>query len=160
MKPASIKEIKEEAQTLTPVALLDITMRLGRFKKENKELLTYLLFYKQDEEKYVAEIKESLHVMFTEVNVKAAYITKKNLRKILRTTNRFIKYTSEKTSEIELMIFFIEEFNSLGINLAKNAALQKMHTSIMTRIEKGVLSLHEDLQYDYNKHFRQLKSES
>lgn len=157
MKPASIKEIKEELQTLQPSDLADIIMRLGRFKKENKELLTYLLLYKYDEEKYVAEIKETLHIMFTEVNVKASYITKKNLRKILRTTNRFIKYTSEKTTEIELLLFFIEEFNALELQISKNVTLQKLHSSIMIRIKKGILTLHEDLQYDYNKQFSQLK---
>ncbi len=159
MKPASIKEIKEELKGLSQATLAETIMRLGRFKKENKELLTYLLLYKNDEEKYVAEIKESLHVMFTEVNIKTSYITKKNLRKILRTTNRYIKYTSEKSTEVELMIFFIEEFNELGINISKNATLKKMHSTIMSRIEKGILSLHEDLQYDYNKKFKLLLGE-
>lgn len=156
MKAASIKEIKEEIQTLNPAVLTDIIMRLGRFKKENKELLTYLLLYKNDEGKYIAEIKESLHIMFTEVNVKAIYITKKNLRKILRTANRYIRYTSDDLTEIELLIFFIEEFNGLGINIEKNVTLQKMHTSVLARIQKAILLLHEDLQYDYNKQFKLL----
>lgn len=159
MKPASIKEIKEELQTLTPGTLCEIIMRLGRFKKENKELLTYLLLYKNDEERYIQEIKESMHIMFTEVNVKASYITKKNLRKILRSTNRYIKYTSETTSEIELLMFFIEEFNGLELNISKNITLQKMHNSILSRIQKNILSLHEDLQYDYNKKYETFKEE-
>lgn len=136
--------------------LSEVIMRLGRFKKENKELLTYMLLYKNNEERYISEIKESMHVMFTEVNVKAAYITKKNLRKILRTINRYIKYSSEKATEIELLMFFIEEFNGLEINISKNASLQKIQTSVMTRIQKNILLLHEDLQYDYNKRFLKL----
>lgn len=159
MKPASIKEIKEELQALNPATLSDIIMRLGRFKKENKELLTYLLLYKNDETRYIAEIKESMHIMFTEVNVKASYITKKNLRKILRSTNRYIKYTSANETEIELLMFFIEEFNGLGINISKNVTLQKMHASVMTRVQKSILSLHEDLQYDYSKRFEELKEQ-
>lgn len=157
MKPASIKEIKEELQALNSPDLADLIMRLGKFKKENKELLTYLLLYKQDEQRYIAEIKESMHIMFTEVNIKASYITKKNLRKILRTTNRYIKYTPEKETEIELLFFFIEELNGLGINIPKIAALQKLHASVMSRIQKNILSLHEDLQYDYNRKFEELK---
>ena len=157
MKPASIKEIKEELQALNSPDLADLLMRLGKFKKENKELLTYLLLYKQDEQRYIAEIKESMHIMFTEVNIKASYITKKNLRKILRTTNRYIKYTPEKETEIELLFFFIEELNVLGIDIPKIAALQKLHATVMSRIQKNILSLHEDLQYDYNKKFEELK---
>ena len=157
LKPASIKEIKEELQALNSPDLADLLMRLGKFKKENKELLTYLLLYKQDEQRYIAEIKESMHIMFTEVNIKASYITKKNLRKILRTTNRYIKYTPEKETEIELLFFFIEELNVLGIDIPKIAALQKLHATVMSRIQKNILSLHEDLQYDYNKKFEELK---
>ena len=142
---------------MNSLAQSEVILRLARFKKENKELLTYLLLYKNDEEKYVAEIKESMHIMFTEVNVKSSYIAKKNLRKILRSANRFIKYTSESSTEIELLIFFIEEFNDLEMNVSKNTALQKMHASVMTRIQKSILLLHEDLQYDYNKRFAALK---
>lgn len=157
MKAASIKEIKEEVQTLNPAALSEIIMRLGKFKKENKELLSYLLLYKNDERRYIAEIKESMHIMFTDVNIKASYITKKNVRKILRSTNRYIKYTAEKETEIELLIFFIEEFNGLGLNISKNITLQKMYSSVMSRIQKSILALHEDLQYDYSKRFAKLQ---
>ena len=42
MKAATVKEIKTELENLSPAALLPLTLRLAKFKKENKELLTYL----------------------------------------------------------------------------------------------------------------------
>jgi len=58
MKAATINEIKQELQSLPPVRLSEICLRLAKFKKDNKELLTYLLFEAQDEEEYKKNIKE------------------------------------------------------------------------------------------------------
>ena len=44
MKAATLNEIKQELTNLPSTRVLDLCLRLGRFKKENKELLTYLLF--------------------------------------------------------------------------------------------------------------------
>ena len=40
MKAATIHEIKQELVTLKPAALSELCLRLAKFKKENKELLT------------------------------------------------------------------------------------------------------------------------
>ena len=50
MKTASIQELKQELQATSQTKLLDLCLRLAKFKKENKELLTYLLFEAHDEE--------------------------------------------------------------------------------------------------------------
>lgn len=151
MKTASIKELKLELETLDEKRLLEITVRLAKFKKESKELLTYLLFEANDETSYVAGIKETLHLMFTEVNVKSLYITKKNLRKIIRTANRYTKYSQVPTTEIEVLLYLLMEIKDLNIDLKKSTALMNIYNSVLKKIEKGVLSLHEDLQYDYKK---------
>ena len=41
MKPATVHQLKRELQTRTPDELLQLCLRLAKFKKENKELLTY-----------------------------------------------------------------------------------------------------------------------
>lgn len=156
MKADSIKNIKQELESIAPARLLELTMRLAKFKKENKELLTYLLFEAHNEQGYVSGIKETLHLMFTEVNVKSLYITKKNLRKIIRTANRFIKYSSNPVIEVEILIYICEEIKELDIDLRKSTALQNIYTGLLKRIEKNILLLHEDLQYDYLKEFKNL----
>jgi hypothetical protein len=157
MKTASVKEIKQEIENIPPARLATLFLKLVKFKKENKELLTYLLFESHDEAGYVAGIKESLHLMFTEVNVKSLYITKKNLRKIVRNANRFIKYSDQPTTEIEVLLYVCEEIKQLGINLTKSPALQNIYTGLLNKIYKNIELLHEDLQYDYLKEFDKVK---
>ncbi len=60
MKPASAKEIRDELKHQDREALLQIVLRLSRFKKENKELLTYLLFDANDEEEYKQKVKAEM----------------------------------------------------------------------------------------------------
>ena len=43
MKAVSVKELSQELLNRSPKELRDLCLRLSRFKKENKELLTYLL---------------------------------------------------------------------------------------------------------------------
>ncbi len=57
MKAVTIKELKQELNHLSPKEVMDLCLRLSRFKKENKELLTYLLFEASDEAHYIESVK-------------------------------------------------------------------------------------------------------
>ncbi|MEX0362048.1 MAG: hypothetical protein AB3N10_13795, partial [Allomuricauda sp.] len=57
MKASTIAQLKKELQHRSPDELLNLCLRLGRFKKENKELLTYLLFEADHEEGYIESVK-------------------------------------------------------------------------------------------------------
>ena len=93
MKSATIHEIKQELLTVKPAALVDLCLRLGRFKKENKELLTYLLFEAHDEAGYIRGIKEEIDNHFSEINLSHLYFAKKSLRKIARIINKYSRYS-------------------------------------------------------------------
>jgi hypothetical protein len=157
MNIASSKELKNELESLRDADLVKICLRLSRFKKENKELIHYLLFESRDEQAYISRVKQSLHVMFTEVNIKNLYIAKKNIRKIIRTANRFIKYSGISATEIEILLFVCQEIKGLGLNMLKSQALLNLYTSQLNKIHKGIQTLHEDLQYDYLKEFGKLQ---
>jgi hypothetical protein len=58
MKAVTVKELKEELTNYTPKELRELCLRLARFKKENKELLTYLLFESSDEALYIESVKK------------------------------------------------------------------------------------------------------
>ena len=53
MKPSSISQIQKELTTFDQPQLIDVCMRLAKYKKENKELLSYLLFEEYDENKFI-----------------------------------------------------------------------------------------------------------
>ena len=68
MKAVTVKKIKDELHYRSQSELINLCMQLSRFKKENKELLTYLLFEASDEESYVQSVKELINELFDEVN--------------------------------------------------------------------------------------------
>src|SRR5438105_4488438 len=106
MKAASLNELQKELATLPLKQVLEICSRLIKYKKENKELLTYLLFEARDEESYIKNIKNEIDFQFREMNRSNLYLAKKSLRKILRMINKFIRYSGEKQTEIELRIHY------------------------------------------------------
>ena len=60
MKAASIADIKKELKEKSISELIELNLRLTRFKKDNKELLSYLLFEQHDWPAYVQSIKEEM----------------------------------------------------------------------------------------------------
>ena len=154
MKAATLKEIKTELSTLHPVKVLNLCMHLAKYKKENKELLTYLLFEAYDEQSYIKEVKDQIDEQFEGVNKSSLYLAKKTLRKILRATNRFIKYSGSKQTEVELLIYFCKKIRKSGMPLRANTALGNLYQRQMKRINKALATLHEDLQYDYSEEMK------
>jgi len=157
MKTASLKEIKTELENLPPAMLLDLCLKLTKFKKENKELLTYLLFEAHDEKSYVQSVKEILDELFLTVNKTQLYFAKKTIRKIVRMANRFIKYSNSKTTEPDILLHICEKINELNLNLQKNTALQNIYFSQIKKIRKAIDLMHEEEQYDYLKMLENLE---
>jgi hypothetical protein len=151
MKTASLKEIKIELENTPPEKLLELCLHLIKFKKENKELLTYLLFEEGNEGSYVASVKEVLNDLFDTVNKTQLYFAKKTIRKIVRIANRYIKYSDSKTTEPDILIHVCEKINDLNLDLKKNTALHNIYLSQLKKIKKAVSGMHEDEQYDYLK---------
>jgi len=157
LKVASVNEIKNELKTMAAQDLAEICLRLARFKKENKELLNYLLFESRDEQGYLREAKNDITEQFNEVNQSNLYFAKKTIRKILRLTNRYIKYTASSDTEIELLFHFCITLRESGIPFHKSTALNNLYLAQVKKINKIIGSLHEDLQYDYLKMMRVLE---
>jgi hypothetical protein len=149
MKAASSHEIKQELKELSPGRLVDLCLRLARFKKENKELLTYLLFEADDMETYTAGVKQEMDENFAEINTSNIYYAKKSLRKILRTVNKYIRYTGSKQAETELLLHFCAKLKQSGIPFQKSNALNNLYHAQLKKIKAAIATLHEDLQYEY-----------
>ncbi len=156
MKAAYISQLKQEMKNRSSNELLDICLRLARFKKENKELLTYLLFEVQDEQTYIDSIKKEIDRQFQEINKSNVYFAKKSIRKIVRTTNKFIRYSGRKQTEVELLMHFCKRLKDFGIPLDKSIALNNIYIRQIQKIKKAISTLHEDLQYDYGEELKPL----
>ena len=149
MKASTINELKQELVNTPASTLVELCLRLARFKKENKELLTYLLFEAHDTPAYIKSVKEAMAVQFADINKSNVYYVKKTLRKILRTAKKYIRYSGQPIIEIELLIYFCESMKELNISIDKNPVLHNIYQNQLKNIHKALKGLHEDLQYDY-----------
>ncbi|HEX5153285.1 MAG TPA: hypothetical protein VFW07_17665 [Parafilimonas sp.] len=156
MKAASIQELKQELQHASVKEITELCLRLARFKKENKELLTYLLFEASDVEAYTMNIKAFMDEAFKEVNTVNLYFAKKNLRKILRQVNKYIKFTGNKQTEAVALIHFCLLLKESGINMQKSTALNNMFTQQVKKIKAAIAVLHEDIRYDLDKEMEKI----
>lgn len=157
MKAASIHEIKQELNSVAPAKLLELCLRLAKYKKENKELLTYLLFEAHDEAAFIVAVKDDMREQFSQINHSNLYFAKKSVRKILRTTAKYIRHTGSKQAEVELLLFFCSTLVDSPIPIHKNTVLNNLYQFQLKKIEKVIATLHEDLQYDYLKALTQLQ---
>jgi len=158
MKAASLKEIKSELNHRSSQELLAICLRLAKFKKENKELLTYLLFESENEEAFKQSIKEKLDFDFEAINTKTYFYIKKSVRKILRELKKFIRYSQNKETEVELLLYFCEKLKEFKPSIKRNMTLVNLYNRQLEFISKKIKTLHEDLQYDYQLELENLKS--
>ncbi|MCE1197834.1 MAG: hypothetical protein LWW85_02600 [Marinilabiliales bacterium] len=156
MKAATLKEIRTELGTLHQRRLEELCLKLIRYKKENKELMTYLLFEAADEWNFVRSVKEDLDRMFDETKKGSSYQQKKQIRKILTEANRFIRYSGVKQTEVEIRIHFCKKLRKTGIPLHVNTTLGNLYFRQVLTLRKLVASLHEDLQFDYSEELERL----
>ncbi len=158
MKAASLSDIKRELKQRNPEEILAICLRLGRFKKDNKELLTYLLFEAGDESSYIKLLKEDIDDMMDEINMSHLYYVKKGLQKIVRSLNKSLRYSGQKQTEVEVRLYFCQCTLSSGIAISRHTTINNLFHREIKRIEKALSSLHEDYQADYQLEIDRLLS--
>lgn len=153
---ASLHEIKKELHTLDTETISGLCMRLAKFKKENKELLNYLLFEAHHEQAYIASVKEAIDELFATLPPRNLYLIKKTLRKILRFVNKQIKYSGIKETEVELRIYFCSKVQEAKIPLTPGTVLFNLYRQQLTKINAMLNKLPEDLQADYHQAIERL----
>jgi hypothetical protein len=147
MEISGLQEQKKELKSLNKEELLALCLRMSKYKKENKELLNYLLFYQHDTTAYLETLKQDLEAQFNELNTHPYYCAK-SLRKILRTISRQAKYISQPYFEADLLLWFCHQYLD-KVNLKNNnKSLQGLLIRPLEKIEKINRKLHEDLQFD------------
>ncbi len=157
MKPASIAVIKKELKEYSHQELVDYCLHLARFKKENKELLHYLLFESIDEDGYIEKIKYEIDDSFQTMNQANLYYQKKTIRKTLRLIKKYIRFSKKKETEATLLLHFCKRLGEQPM-INRSQQLVNMYDRQIMMAKKAIKSLHEDLQYDYSKQLEELKN--
>lgn len=149
MKAVTVNQLKKELITCTPNELIELCLRLSKFKKENKELLTYLLFESTDESGYIESVKSEIDMQFDAINTNSYFYIKKSVRKILRLIKKFSRYSLKKETEVELLLHFCSRLKTFKPSIKKNVTLMNIYSRQLVSIKKIIETMHEDLQYDY-----------
>ncbi|MEQ8413100.1 MAG: hypothetical protein RIB71_01490 [Imperialibacter sp.] len=158
MSAYSISHIKKELQVLAPEQLQQVILRLGKYKVENKELLSYLLFKAHDEAIFIEEVKEGIDESLSTLNDTNLYWAKKTIRKALRFANKNIRYSGIKETEVDIRIYFCQQMKATGLPFQRSTALDNLYTGQLKKIEKVLSTLHEDLQFDYQQQIEELRN--
>ena len=157
MQTATISQLKKELNTLSKEELLQTCLTLGKYKKENKELLSYLLFEQENETNYINNIKLEVDELFTQINTKSYFFIKKSVRKILRLIKKYAKYSKNKETETELLLYFCIKLANFTPSIQNNVTLVNIYERQIVLIEKNINAMHEDLQYDYQLELNNLE---
>ena len=76
---------------------------------------------------------------------------------MLRIANKHIRYTGSKTAEAEILLHYLTNFKGLKLSWQKSTALVNLYKSQLKKIENAIATMHEDLQYDYQRELDRLK---
>ena len=156
MNAASLKEIKQELGNLDNLALQQLCLRLARYKKENKELLTYLLFEAHDDRSYITGIKSYVDDLFLTIPKGNLYFVKKAIRRIVRNMNRLIRYSGVPVTELEVRMHFCEKMRIAGTPLERGTVLHNLYQQQLKKIVHVWSKFPDDLQFDYERELRLL----
>jgi len=160
MKPVTVSVFKQELKTHSQQELIELCLKLAKFKKENKELLTYLLYDAEDEDGYIREIKEEVDLGFEEINKANLYYIKKGCRKNLRQIKKYIRYSKKKETEAELLLYFCSKIKELQPKQRSSQQMINMYERQLAMAVKAMSTLHEDLQYDFKLEIEKLEENS
>ena len=156
MYTASLSELKKELKLLPEEELLAVCLRLARYKKDNKELLHYLLLESGNEAFYIEQVKDDITDAFSTINPSSLYLAKKTIRKALRLATKQIRFSGNKQTEVEILLFFCQSLIELDIDWRGSKVLVNMLLNQIKKTEKALASLHEDLQYDYQESLKRI----
>ncbi len=149
METNSISEIKKELQQLPQKELLEICLRLTKFKKTNKELAHYILFEAHNENAYIEKAKIEISNRFEEMPMSSLFFSTKHLRKTLRIAKQYAQYSKLPQTEIELILHFCFELKQRKNYWQNYQAIEGIYERQIIKIASDSKKLHEDLQYDY-----------
>ena len=143
MKAATISQLKKELVKLDHDELLDVCVRLAKFKVESKELLTYLLMKADDEIGYAEELCDEIDE-FLNVSGK---IHKKTLRKVVRWIDKSLRFSGDKETELQVRIHFCRRIKDKRISFGTCRVSENMYATQLKKIDKAIEKVHPDLQF-------------
>ena len=116
-----------------------------------------MLYEADNEAGYIESVKTEMEEQFLLINTASYFYIKKSVRKILRMVKKYIRYSKNKETEVELLIHFCKVLKEMEPSIKRNVTLTNIFNCQIVLIKKTIDTLHEDLQYDFNLELEELE---
>ena len=157
MKVASLAEIKKELKHLSQNELIDLISDLSKFSTDNKLFLYFKLYGRDQPDLFSDMVKEELINEFRSGNIRNYHHAKKSAQAIRRKLNKYLKFTKDKPTQIDLISFFCEMLFEYGYLMFRHPVIENLYRLQVGKVERLLSQMHEDLQYDYRDKVGELK---
>lgn len=157
MQLPNLTAIKAELKHLSEKDLIALVTDLSKFSRENKAFLYFKLNEKENPRLFIEMVQEELEREFQLANTKHYHVAKKAAQGIRRKLNKFLKLNKNKADQIEVIEYFCKNLINYAYLEFHHPVIDNLYASQVRKIETLVSSLHEDLQYDYEKTIQELK---
>ena len=74
----------------------------------------------------------------------------------MRLLKKYARYSNSKETEIELLLYYCHKLKNLKPSISNNVTLTNIYLKQIESIEKKIIKLHEDLQYDFRERLNDL----
>jgi hypothetical protein len=141
--------MKEELDKKDQV-ILKLTEQLFEFKHthKNENTVSAISYSNNQKNKSKENIKLEIDTYFENLVVFSFSNMLKKLRKALRIANKYIKFSGSKNVEVAVLIYLCIKIKPFTLQTTSTALLNLYNRQII-KIDKALLKLEEDLQYDY-----------
>ena len=156
MNIPSLAAIKKELSYLDEKELISLILTLSKFTRDNKAFLYFKLNERDQPSLFVDTVKEELDKLFQTANTTSFYLTKKSSQTIRRKLNKALKFSANKTDQIELILFFCEKLKTYGYLKFNHPVISNLFQKQIQKAEKLILKLEDDLRYDYTQLLEQI----
>lgn len=153
MEAASVAELKKALVQLDQGELLEACLRLVRFKKDNKELLTYLLFMSQDEQGFADYLCEEIDEQFRST----PNAHKKTLRKVIRWMNKVLRFTKVKDTEVQVRLHFVRALRASETPIRNSRVVINMYNGQLKKVAKTIEKFHDDVRREIEQEIEALQ---
>ena len=143
-----LSDLKKELFELSKPELIQLCLRVAKLKRENKELLAYLIYDVDDPLFYAQKLKHEIKEVFEQPFQHAYYLTK-SIRKAMRLISKYYRFTSNKQGETELLIYLVDEFHQSWRNEYRYQALGKVILRCLEKAQTNIKKIDEDYRADF-----------
>ena len=150
-----LSDLKKELLELNKLELIQLCLRVAKLKRENKELLAYLIFDADDPLFYAQKLKPEIKEVFEQPFQHAYYLTK-SIRKVMRLITKYYRFTSNKQGETDLLIYLVEEFHQSWRYEYRYQALGKVIFRCLEKAQTNLKKIDEDFRADFEQPLAEL----